>query len=236
MNYFKKCEELFQNWSQSKLEMNERIFEALVVPEPYLLFGSGEKPLYLLLTNPGSGMPEIQSHSAVKKIGVETYKELADRLAEYYLSDKFKSAGLAYRRNYRALEVAEANGFTGVMNVETIPYHSDRLNKNKALKAIEEDPLLNDYVRQLKAELADKAVLVVSACSSKKSIDASMVRDNAWLSFQADLIGLRLSKAKLIPLVTKGGKITSAQLQDGQKNMVLMMGSNALPKGRISLK
>jgi hypothetical protein len=80
MNYFKKCEELFQNWSQSKLEMNERIFEALVVPEPYLLFGSGEKPLYLLLTNPGTGMPEIQSHDAVKKFGVKTYEALAHRL------------------------------------------------------------------------------------------------------------------------------------------------------------
>jgi hypothetical protein len=215
--------------------MDERLFEPDVVPEPYLLFGHGDQPLYQLLTNPGTGMPDVQSHSAVKRLGVKTYKELADQLVEFYLSDKFKSSGLAYRRNYRALEVAVANGFTGVMNVETIPYHSDRLNKNKALKAIEEDPLLNDYVRQLKAELADKAVLVVSACSSKKSIDASMVRDNAWLSFQADLIGLRLSKAKLIPLVTKGGKITSAQLQDGQKNMVLMMGSNALPKGRIEI-
>lgn len=235
MDYFEQCEVLFETWTHGRLRMDERLFEPHAVPEPYLLFGSGEKPLYQLLTNPGSGMPEIQSHSAVKKFGVETYRELADRLAEYYLSDKFKSAGLAYRRNYRALEVAEANGFTGVMNVETIPFHSDRLNKVQAMKAIEHSTTLQDYVKALKAELADKTVLVVSACSSKKSIDTSMVRDNAWLSFQADLIGLRLSKAKLISLVTKGGKITSAQLQDGQKNMVLMMGSNALPKGRIEI-
>ncbi len=235
MNYFEQCELLFQQWMRSSLRMDERLFEPDVVPEPYLLFGQGDKPLYQLLTNPGTGMPDVQSHSAVKRLGIRTYKELAARLAEFYLSDKFKIAGLAYRRNYRALEVAGANGYTGVMNVETIPYHSDRLNKNRALNAIEEDPRLNDYVHCLKDELADKAVLVVSACSSKKSIDASMVRDNAWLSFQADLIGLRLKKAKVIPLVTKGGKITSAQLQDGQKNMVLMMGSNALPKGRIEI-
>lgn len=235
MKYIEKCEALFESWRSKDLVMDARLFETDVVPEPYLLFGSGERPLYQLLTNPGSGMPEIQAHSAVKKFGVETYKELADRLAEYYLSDRFKSAGLAYRRNYRALEVAEANGFTGVMNVETIPFHSDRLNKARAMKAIEHSPTLQDYVKALKVELADKSVLVVSACSSKKSIDTSVVSDNAWLSFQADLIGLRLSKAKLIPLVTKGGKITSAQLQDGRKNMVLMMGSNALPKGRIEI-
>lgn len=236
MSYFEQCEALFQSWRSNQLGMDERLFESDVVPEPYLLFGSGEKPLYQLLTNPGSGMPEIQSHSAVKKLGVKTYKELAGRLAEFYLSDKFKSAGLAYRRNYRALEMAEANGFTGVLNVETIPFHSDRLNKVQAMKAIEQSTTLQGYVKALKAELADKSVLVVSACSSKKSIDTSVVSDSAWLSYQADLIGLRLSKARLIPLVTKGSKITSAQLQDGQKNMVLMMGSNALPKGAINLK
>lgn len=225
MKYIEKCEALFESWRSKDLVMDARLFETDVVPEPYLLFGSGERPLYQLLTNPGSGMPEIQAHSAVKKFGVETYKELADRLAEYYLSDRFKSAGLAYRRNYRALEVAEANGFTGVMNVETIPYHSDRLNKTQAVKAIDEDAFLSDYTQKLKTELADKAVLVVAACSSKQSIDQSTIADSTWLSFQADLIGLRVSKAKLTPLVSRGGKVTAAQLRDGQKNMVLMMGS-----------
>lgn len=235
MSYFDFCEKLFVDWVNQRITINEDLFEANMVPEPHLIFGNQDKPLYQLLTNPGTGIPEIQSHHAVKKSRVKTYKELADRLAEFYLSDKFKGAGLAYRRNYRALELAEANGFTGVMSVETIPFHSDRLNKAQAMKAIEHSTTLQDYVKALKAELADKSVLVVSACSSKKSIDASVVSDNAWLSFQADLIGLRLSKAKLIPLVKKGGKITSAQLQDGQKNMVLMMGSNALPKGQIIL-
>lgn len=236
MSYKDFCEVIFHDWKYDRLQSDSKLFELEVVPEPYLLFGSGEKPLYQLLTNPGTGMPEIQSHSAIEKLGVESYKELADRLAEYYLSDKFKGAGLAYRRNYRALEVAETNAFTGVMNVETIPFHSDRLNKAQAMKAIEQSTTLQDYVKTLKSELADKTVLVVSACSSKKSIDTSVVRDNAWLSFQADLIGLRLSKAKLLPLVKKEGKITAAQLKDGQKNMVLMMGSNALPKGAINLK
>jgi hypothetical protein len=236
MGYKDFCEIIFHDWKHNRLQNNSQLFELEVVPEPYLMFGTAEKPLYQLLTNPGTGMPDIQSHNAVKKLDLESYADLAKHFSNFYLSEKFKSAGLAYRRNLRALEVAKDNGFSGVVSVETIPYHSDRLNKNKALKAIEEDPLLNHYVRWLKAELADKAVLVVSACSSKKSIDASMVRDNAWLSFQADLIGLRLKKAKVIPLVTKGGKITSAQFQDGQKNMVLMMGSNALPKGRIILK
>jgi hypothetical protein len=235
MGYKDFCEVIFHDWKHNRLQSHSKLFELEVVPEPYLLFGSGEKPLYQLLTNPGTGMPEIQSHSALEKLGVESYKELADRLAEYYLSDKFKGAGLAYRRNYRALEVAEANGFTGVMNVETIPYHSDRLNKTQALKAIEDNAFLSDYTQKLKTELADKAVLVVAACSSKQSIDQSTIANSKWLSFQADLIGLRVSKAKLTPLVSKGGKVTAAQLRDGQKNMVLMMGSNALPKGRIEI-
>lgn len=235
MSYKDFCEFIFQDWMCNRILSKSQLFEWEVVPEPYLMFGSTEKPLYQLLTNPGTGIPNIQSLSAVKKFNVETYADLAKHLAKFYLSEEFKSAGLAYRRNLRALEVAKENGFSGVVSVETIPYHSDRLNKTQALRAIEEDPTLTKYVQLLKEELADKAVLVVSACSSRRSIDLSTATSNPWLSFQADLIGLRLKKAKVTPLVTKGGKITSAQLQDGQKNMVLMMGSNALPKGRIEI-
>ncbi len=235
MNYLAYCELIFQDWKSNRLPSKGQLFEMEVVPEPYLLYGSAEKPLYQLLTNPGTGMPHIQSHSAVKNLGVGTYAELAKHLAKFYLSDEFKSAGLAYRRNVRALEVAKANGFSGVFSVETIPYHSDRLNKTQALRAIGEDPTLKKYSQLLKEELADKAVLVVSACSSKRSIDLSTATSNPWLSFQADLIGLCLKKAKVIPLVRKGDKVTSAQLREGQKNMVLMMGSNALPSGSMNL-
>ncbi len=74
MNYFEQCEVLFQQWMRSSLRMDERLFEPDVVPEPYLFFGQGDHPLYQLLTNPGTGMPDVQLHSAVKRLGVKTEK------------------------------------------------------------------------------------------------------------------------------------------------------------------
>ncbi len=84
MNYLAYCELIFQDWKSNRLPSKDPLFEMEVVPEPYLLYGSAEKQLYQLLTNPGTGMPHIQSHSAVKMLGVKTYKSRGHRIESIY--------------------------------------------------------------------------------------------------------------------------------------------------------
>ena len=53
------CEHLWQQWIHGTLSVSafiESEFQTDYLPEPYLLFGSAQKPLYILTTNPGQGM------------------------------------------------------------------------------------------------------------------------------------------------------------------------------------
>ncbi len=84
MNYLAYCELIFQDWKSNRLPSKDPLFEMEVVPEPYLLFGSAEKPLYQLLTNPGTGMPDVQSHSVVERLGVKTEKCRGHRIERFF--------------------------------------------------------------------------------------------------------------------------------------------------------
>jgi hypothetical protein len=234
-NYIEFCQKLFEDWKKYNLNVNEvskRLFQLEHVPDPYLNFKISKNPLYILNINPGSGMDELQLRD---KINEKKYNDVANRFGEFYLSENFKKAGAAYRRNIRALQIASDNGFDGFVNLETIPFHSNTLNKSLALIAVKEDPFLVEYITFLKEYLSDRCVLVVAACSSKESITKETITNNNWLNFQRNCIGLNIKTSKLTPLVTKNNKVTAAIISDKNKHILLMMGSNNFPAITIKL-
>ena len=239
-NYIKFCDQLHKDWFEGKFDNDpvlSKLFQLEYSPEPYFTIteNEGDNPLYMLLTNPGGGM-DFQHRSNFQN---SNYKEFSSTLGKTYTSESFKSyAANAFRRNEKSIALTKSLGYSGLKNIETIPFHSADLNKQKALKCINDSDLLNEYLEELKAYISDKPLLVVSACSSRESITAETVRKSVWLSFQAELIGIDINNADLVPLKYKEGKLTSAVFKSGDKYLLLNMGTNNLPnisKDKINL-
>lgn len=117
-NYMDFCQKLFEDWQSNNLnvkEICERLFQLEYIPEPYLNFKKSKNPLYILNINPGSGMDNLQLRD---KIVENKYNDVANRFGDFYLSDDFKKAGAAYRRNIRALVIAKENGFDSFINLK----------------------------------------------------------------------------------------------------------------------
>lgn len=230
-NYFKFCEDLYKNWKKGDLpekEVLKQLFQLDYVPEPYLYFEKGSNPLYVLYNNPGSGIDEIQKHDVVNE---KTYDDFAKKISKYYLDkDKFKKETAAFNRIQKALNFAKNQGFDGVVNVETIPFHSVELNKKKALMLIKKTDLLQNYINALTSFLKDKPIIALSGCNTHESITKQTVNKNQWIKLQAEIIGFDLQKSKQFNLTEKADKVTSAIFKDQNKFLVLMGGSNNFPK------
>lgn len=229
--YHKFCDNLFLKWINNQFQDDEILsflFQMEYAPEPYFTLREGKKPLYMLLTNPGTGM-EFQhiSHHANSN-----YKEFSATLSQVYTSDDFKNekgSNPAYRRLIKSIDFANFLGYGGVINIETIPFHSPNLDKNMALKAIQQSKTLLAYQEQLKSFLSDKPVLIVSACNSKQSISVDTIKKSKWLGYQCELAGIIIDDLEMEPLTRKNDKVSSALFKKDSKYIVLMMGSNNLP-------
>lgn len=229
--YYDLCEKLFQNWIKNEMaekEKLEKIFQMDYSPEPYFNLDKSTNPLHILLTNPGSGM-DFQ-HRSNFSVG-SSYKDFSNILRDVYLSDTFKNDGgaNAYRRLKKSIEFAHHLGYNGVTNIETLPFHSNDFNKDKALKAIKNIPILKDYLNRLEEYLSDKPTLVVAACNSNQTISRNTILDSKWLSFQSELIHFNVEQSEMKVLTQKNDKITSALFHNNNKFFTLMMGSNNLP-------
>jgi hypothetical protein len=223
------CERLFAAWRiDPTLQEPELgpLFQMEYAPEPYFEIRKGKQPLHMLLTNPGAAM-EFQHRSNLPN----DYLSFAAISQTVYLSEGFRREGgaNAYRRLMKSLAFAEYLGFDGLINVETIPFHSANLSKQKALTLSCSSPVLGRYQQELKAELIAQPVLMVAACGSKESISTSTLTQSAWLAFQMDVAGINPDELELEPLTRKGEKVTSALLRGSNKYIVLTMGSNNLP-------
>ena len=95
--YREFCESLWTQWQNGDLTLSSAIGSLLdlhFLPEPYVRFGNGKRPLCVLLTNPGRGQRH-QRLSAVKKgdHGITTRKSYFDNslaLGEYYRKNLIK--------------------------------------------------------------------------------------------------------------------------------------------------
>jgi hypothetical protein len=231
-DYIKFCDELHLEWKNHQFKDDnilKNLFQLDYSPEPYFVLKKGNNPLYILLTNPGSGMDfqHIDNHQDVN------YQKFQEILSTRYTSESFrkqKGSAPAYRRLMKSIELAEQLGFDSVINIESIPFHSETLPKSKALNAINESSLLLAYLNALKIYLKEKPILIVSACGSKESISTNTILKSNWLKYQCDLVGIKIDQLTIKPLTIKNNKLTSALFSYKNKYMVLMMGSNNLPK------
>jgi len=186
----------------------------------------GKNPLWVLHNNPGSGM-NIQKRGNIHD---KNYEALANRFGEYYMSEEFANAGKAYQRIDDALDFAKEQGYSGIINIETMPFHSKTLDKNRAMGLAKKSQTLTTYNLLLSEYLKDKPALALSACGTQHSIDTETINNSKWLSYQAAIIDMNTKKCRMKPLSKKGKKVTSALFQDGSKYFILMMGSNNFPK------
>lgn len=239
-SYLTRSESLWRDWLDGRVRplvpRLARLFDLEAMPEPWLDFDAGARPLVVLTTNPGGTMDHQLRSAIVRGDGPireqMSYAEAAKALAAYYQQ---VLAGTSAGRRIRALlEVAREAGYDGVLQAECIPWHSaDLPNKARLLGLLRGEPTLTAYLRDLRAFLDPRPVLAVSAVSSRLDLTDREAPLSPWLQWQAKLLGIDPRRAERHPLVKKGARVTGTALIDPSfsepKALVLMMGSNNLP-------
>ncbi|MBS3124338.1 hypothetical protein J4437_06960 [Candidatus Woesearchaeota archaeon] len=242
-NYFNFCEEMFRTWiaNNDNKEWHDfkELFDLEFLPEPYLTISNGntEKTMIVMNNNPGIGMGHqsiltiFSDSSSIKKS--MSYNKISTILGDYYLSKQFikdcNGNTNAYNRGLKSVGFAKKLGYDYIISVETIPFHSGRLNKPKVLKLYKTSVYYRRYYEYLKEYLRDKSVILISSINSQQSITKESIIKNEWLMFQSSLINFSLQDCKIIGLNYKNSKITVAAAVHKNKLMLLSMGHNNFP-------
>lgn len=235
------CERLWREWMADTLELSpfiESEFQTKYLPEPYLGFGAGKKPLYVLTTNPGRGMSHQHRKAILSNksfvLPEDTYQELMPKLADFYRTGL---KGTARRRIDGMIELAQQAGYDGLLQMESCPFHSKDLpKKKKLLSCYDEEEFFQQYAGLVKETLRSVNVIGLSAVGTRKSISMKRVARRPWIVWQAAVMSFDLQRARLLPLVKKGTKVTSAfvyqRTRRFTKGLVLVMGGNHLPSAK----
>lgn len=239
-NYVEFCESLWSKWCAGKLNLPPDVTTRLqpqFAPEPYVQFETGKKPLCVLLTNPGKGMPH-QLLTSVKNgksciTTKMTYHQASLALGIFYLKTlrRGKAALTRLEGMIRFKQHVRADCLIGF---ESIPFHSAKLpNKTRILSLVAACELLRQYQDVLSAALQQHSVIAVSAVDSGKSISKSSVESSPWLKWQASLLGITPRRLKLVKLVEKKDKVTQAflyqRIGDATRGFILTAGNARWP-------
>jgi hypothetical protein len=241
------CERsLWRAWLADELQptgLIRSVFDLRAAPEAYLLFGESEDPLIILTTNPG-GVAEHQRRKVVLE-GKHllqpsmTYADAAKALGEFYRASLDKISSAAQRRIRACFALAKliaqrrgTRSSLAITRVEACPFHSERLNKRRALAAIREKGVLAEYQEQLRTFLKDKSVLILCAAGTRVSLQPNTAWSE-WTNHLADIAGLVRSRSVHKPILHKQDKVTCAtwmvRTNGASKALVMMMGGNHLP-------
>jgi hypothetical protein len=90
LDFYKFCDILYQEWTLGHLEDDkilQKLFELNCSHEPYFTLKNGNNPLYVLLTNPGSGM-DFQHTDHHKEVNYYKFQEI---LGTIYTSEAFSN-------------------------------------------------------------------------------------------------------------------------------------------------
>lgn len=236
-DYAELCERMWQRWLAGEIEPStevQRHFDVDAVPEPYLIFGDTSDPLVVVTTNPGATMEHQRRDTILHGDSPVTprmrYSDVAREMARWYQDHL---SGAAATRIRAQIDLATACGFTGVVQVECLPWHSDRLPKPRALQVMHSDEESSAYVRALEAQIEGAPTIALSAVHSGTDFLAPSLHLSDWLSWQMSYLNIDVDEAVRIPLVTKGGRPTSMALcqksSGSPRALVLMMGGNHFP-------
>lgn len=234
-------EELWMGWLKKELDVPpfiSKTYDLDAVPEPYISFGEQASPLVILLTNPGGTM-DHQKRAAVEAgrgpiRSRASYADAAKDLGAFY-ADPRNLGGQAHSRIQHMLKLAELVGHKGVLQVELCPFHKASLStsqKGAWLEATRQRGLLGRYAQSLRAFLAKRPVVIVSAAATGDSLKKEMTL-RPWVNWASGAAGLNLEAARFVCLVQKESKTTVAAIvsraRGVPKALVLAMGMNALP-------
>jgi hypothetical protein len=237
--YLEFCEALWSQWLKGPLNLPPRIsarFELEHAPEPYIRFGDGKVPFYVLLTNPGKGMQHQRRDEIVAgKSCINrrmSYHDASLKLADFY--SQHLRRGAARRKNEAMDSFKELVKADCIVQFESLPFHSPSLpGKRKLLALVKTTALLNTYASVLTEAMKDVSVVAVSAVHSGQSISTSSIARSPWLTWQASLFGIDPDRLKLTKLLEKGGTITQAfvyqRVNQCTRGFVLTMGGAPFP-------
>jgi len=228
--YIAFCEEeLWRPWKAKALDV-PRPFDHEAMPEPYLLFDAGKKPLIALTTNPGNTM-DHQLHSALKPgcgpvSEEDKYAEAARKLGAFY---ERKLAGRpAGDRIAKLLELSSRLGCEGMLQTEVFPFHSPSLpmSRKRALlreATIDKGGVVGRYIEHLRRFLHDLPVVIVQASNSPMEKPTS-----EWLTGILELAGLDDPESlERVPLV--GTTFAAWVSEQPGKALLLKQGGTGLP-------
>lgn len=252
MNYIEFCETIFQNWKKNPYYFQKDFgfdFQTEFLPEPYLVWTEGDTPLYVLNYNPGQAGFMVQQHSFAINGGIfekkqfsngfDTFSELTNCVAAFYRGDLGCDdnarilGGKALSRYKTEAKLAKKLGYQGCRCVESFPLHSKGIKARPFLNKYSGDAFFKEYTKQLTRFLKDKPVLCVSSIGFHTDITLEAIRQDSWLSFQCDVIGLDLNNAILNTSTPKGKTGlpgTAILVGKNHKIMTIVKGSNSVPK------
>ncbi len=232
LDFYKFCDILYQEWTLGHLEDDkilQKLFELDCPPTPCIVYKNGKKPLYMLINKPSTGMglpdSEIGNYSSYTEFAINALNILNSENIEKINKTKNEA-----KRIMQSIDFANSIGFDALVRIEANPFFSKQLNKSIALDATGKSWTLYSYENALKNFLMEKPVMLVSSCSTKETISKNTFLKNKWLVYQCELANFDIEKLKIKPLTTKNNKITSALFIHQNKYLILMMGSNILPK------
>lgn len=245
--FFNFCEDLFKKWTLKTEVYTEfdKSFDMEALYEPYLLINLDEDcdinieeilrdPLYVLTTNPGGTMSELQLEEGFKHFLSEkgrsleniTYQEVAALLGREYQTRK--DIPNATRRIKKMIYLAKKLGKTGIIQIECIPFHSKKLDakikKRFALKYIKHN-IYTEYLSLVKDILKDSATVGTQSFGDNNT-------DSEWLCLIKELMDLKNNEK--ISLKVLNGKTTIYKMVNKEQNkpfkaLTLVQGNNNFP-------
>jgi uncharacterized protein (DUF4415 family) len=232
--FFERCETVIRNWWDGNLAPSS-VLQMDHIPEPYLLFGSTERPLVFLTLNPGGGF-EAQTRDAITRLDSPVVRELpyrdnARRLARYYRYPNVINDN-ARRRIEAMLSFAARLGFSGVLQLEAIPFHSGALAGPQLPKLTERRDVA-EYQTNLRSFLREPPCAIAISAAKAPFARSTKVR------YFADLFGLDVGSFSSIELKSgaSGPTVGALHAKIGEKARVVTCrdGHNGLPD-RASLE
>jgi hypothetical protein len=243
VEYEQFAETLHRDWLDGRLILSPELSPLISVehcPEPFLRFGGQNNPMLFLTMNPGNGeefqrkanvdtpMSPLRSH--------HTYAENARLLAARYSSPDSDISGTARLRIAAMLHLATVEfGMTGVLQVETMPFHSADMNITGNVRAIiERDPTMRAYTESLRS-LIDMHQIVWTISAGQPPF-----KSNLKVRLLADRLGLDLAQARTHVLKSSASGRPSVVLlagagRRGVRAISIVNASNVLPR-RESLR
>jgi hypothetical protein len=232
--FFEHCETIIRDWWKGDLAPSP-VFQMDHIPEPYLLFGSTERPLVFVTLNPGGGF-EAQTREAIARFDSPVarelpYRENARRLARYYRYPNVINDNARHRIE-AMLSFAGRLGFSGVLQLEAIPFHSSALAGPELSKLTQRRDVA-EYQTKLRSFLREPPCAVAISAAKAPFARSTKVR------YFADLFNLDLGSFSSIVLKSgvSGPTVGALHAKNGEKARVITCrdGHNGLP-GRASLE